>query len=96
MREYKKIIEESVNEINKQLPKENNIMHDTDFEILGPNSNFDSMALTNFILLVEQKIKFKNQGSVNLLKSLMEQAEDKNSYKLSDFLHDINKMMKVK
>ena len=35
MNEYKKIVEESVHEINKQLAKENNILHDTDFEIFG-------------------------------------------------------------
>ena len=29
---------------------ENNIKQDTDFEILGSNSNFDSMAIINFIL----------------------------------------------
>ena len=33
--EYKKMVEESIHEINKQLSKENNILHDTDFEIFG-------------------------------------------------------------
>ncbi len=71
-------------------------MHDIDFEILGPNSNFDSMALINFILLVEQKIKSENKGSLDLLNSIMERTDDKKSYKLSDFLDDIDKKMKIK
>jgi len=96
MNKYKKIIDSAIGEINKQLPKQNNIMHNTDFEILGPNSNFDSMALINFILLVEQKIKSENKGSLDLLNSIMEQTDDKKSYKLSDFLDDIDKKMKIK
>ena len=51
MNEYKKMVEESIHEINKQLSKENNILHDTDFEIFGDNSNFDSITLINFISL---------------------------------------------
>ena len=96
MNKYKKIIDSAIGEINKQLPKQNNIMHDIDFEILGPNSNFDSMALINFILLVEQKIKSENKGSLDLLNSIMERTDDKKSYKLSDFLDDIDKKMKIK
>jgi hypothetical protein len=96
MNKYKKIIDNAIGEINKQLPKQNNIMHNIDFEILGPNSNFDSMALINFILLVEQKIKSENKGSLDLLNSIMERTDDKKSYKLSDFLDDIDKKMKIK
>ena len=96
MNKYKKIIDSAIGEINKQLPKQNNIMHNTDFEILGPNSNFDSMALINFILLVEQKIKSENKGSLDLLNSIMERTDDKKSYKLSDFLDDIDKKVKIK
>jgi len=96
MNKYKKIIDDAVSKINKQLPKQNNIIHNINFEILGPNSNFDSIALINFVLLVEQKIKSKNKSSLNLLNSIMEQADDKKSYKLSDFLDDIDKKMKIK
>ncbi len=96
MNKYKKIIDDAVSKINKQLPKQNNIIHNINFEILGPNSNFDSMALINFILLVEQKIKSENKGSLDLLNSIMERTDDKKSYKLSDFLDDIDKKMKIK
>ena len=94
MNEYKKIVEESVHEINKQLAKENNILHDTDFEILGENSSFDSMSLINFIILVERKIKAKHKQNLNLLNTLMEEGLSNKSYKVSDFFKDIERKMK--
>ena len=90
MEEYKQIIDESISEINKQLPHENNIKHDTDFEILGSNSNFDSMAIINFILFIEEKIKSKYKKNLNLLNSIMEQVEHEKKYKLSDLYKDID------
>jgi len=94
MNEYKKIVEESVHEINKQLAKENNILHDTDFEILGENSSFDSMSLINFIILVEKKIKVKHKQNLNLLNTLMEEGLSNKSYKVSDFFKDIERKVK--
>ena len=96
MNEYKKIVEESVHEINKQLAKENNILHDTDFEILGENSSFDSMSLINFIILVEKKIKVKHKQNLNLLNTLMEEGLSNKSYKVSDFFKDIEEKVKNK
>ena len=92
--EYKKMVKESIYEINKQLPKANNILHDTDFEILGENSSFDSMSLINFIILVEKKIKVKHKKNLNLLNSLMEEGLSNKSYKVSDFLKDIESKVK--
>ena len=96
MKEYKQIIDESVLEINKQLPAENNIKPDTDFEILGSNSNFDSMAIINFILFIEEKIKFKYKKNLNLLNSVMEQIDHEKKYRLSDLYNDIDKKIKNK
>ena len=89
MNEYKKMVEESIHEINKQLSKENNILHDTDFEIFGDNSNFDSITLINFISLMEKKIKLKHNKNLNLLNTLMEERLGEKSYKVSDFYKDI-------
>ena len=61
MTEIKKIIKFAIEEINKQLPKKKNISSEEDFEILGSKSNFDSMALINFILIVEEKLKRKKK-----------------------------------
>ncbi len=61
MIEIKKIIEDAIKEINKQLPNKKNISSKEDFEILGSKSNFDSMALINFILIVEEKLKSKKK-----------------------------------
>ena len=96
MKEYKQIIDESVLEINKQLPAENNIKMDTDFEILGSNSNFDSMAIINFILFIEEKIKFKYKKNLNLLNTVMEQMDHEKKNKLSDLYNDINERIKKK
>ena len=94
MKEYIQIIDESISEINKQLPQENSINHDTDFEILGSKSNFDSMAIINFILFIEEKIKFKYRKNLNLLNSIMEQVDHEKKYKLSDLYKDIDKKIK--
>ena len=91
MNEYKQIIDESISEINKQLPQENSIDRDIDFEILGSNSNFDSMAIINFILFIEEKIKFKYKKNLNLLNSVMEQIDHEKKYRLSDLYNDIDK-----
>ena len=96
MNEYKQIIDESISEINKQLPQENSIDRDIDFEILGSNSNFDSMAIINFILFIEEKIKFKYKKNLNLLNSIMEKVDDKKKYRLSDLYKDIDKKIKSK
>ena len=96
MNEYKQIIDESISEINKQLPQENSIDRDIDFEILGSNSNFDSMAIINFILFIEEKIKFKYKKNLNLLNSVMEQIDHEKKYRLSDLYNDIDKKIKNK
>ena len=54
-----KIIRDCIKEINKQLPKNNKASEEKNFQILGPQSTFDSMALVNFVLLVEEKLKRK-------------------------------------
>ena len=96
MNEYKQIIDESISEINKQLPQENSIDRDIDFEILGSNSNFDSMSIINFILFIEEKIKFKYKKNLNLLNSIMEKVDHEKKYKLSDLYKDIDKKIRNK
>ena len=92
MTEIKKIIKFAKEEINKQLPKKKNISSEEDFEILGSKSNFDSMALINFILIVEEKLKSKKKN-LNLLNYLMEQMNSSKSYKISNFIKDIEKKL---
>ena len=96
MTEIKKIIKIAIKEINKQLPKKKNILSEEDFEILGSKSNFDSMALINFILIVEEKLKNKKKRNLNLLNYLMEQMNSGKSYKISRFIKDIEKKLKSK
>lgn len=92
MTEIKKIIKFAIEEINKQLPKKKNISSEEDFEILGSKSNFDSMALINFVLIVEEKLKSKKKN-LNLLNYLMEQMNSSKSYKISNFIKDIEKKL---
>ena len=47
-----KIINSSIDEINKQLPSDKKVDKKSNFEIFGPKSKFDSMALINFVLLI--------------------------------------------
>jgi hypothetical protein len=91
MIEIKKIIEKSVLEINKQLPKNKKVSSKDNFEILGSKSNFDSMALINFVLIIEEKLKKQNKDNLNLLNFLMEQMNENKSYKILDFVKDIEK-----
>jgi hypothetical protein len=93
MIEIKKIIEDAIKEINKQLPNKKNISSKEDFEILGSKSNFDSMALINFILIVEEKLKSKKKGDLNLLNFLMEKMDSSKSYKISNFIKDVKKKL---
>ena len=93
MIEIKKIIEDAIKEINKQLPNKKNISSKEDFEILGSKSNFDSMALINFILIVEEKLKSTKKGDLNLLNFLMEKMDSSKSYKISNFIKDVKKKL---
>ena len=68
-----KIVRDCIKEINKQLPKNNKASEEKNFQILGPESTFDSMALVNFVLLVEEKLKKENKVNLNLLNFLMDQ-----------------------
>mgnify|MGYP002827920131 FL=1 len=86
----KKIIDGAIIEINKQLPKESNIKNDTNFEILGSYSNFDSMALINFILFIEEKIKVDYKKNLNLLDTVLFDIGFEGKYQLSDLYKDID------
>ena len=93
MNNLDKIINDSVDSINKQLPKEKNISKVEDFEILGKNSNFDSMALINFVLIVEENLK-KDHSNLNLLNFLMEKMKTTKRYKIRELKKDILKKIK--
>ena len=95
MNDINNIISESVESINKQLPKDKNISKEEDFEILGKNSNFDSMALINFVLMIEEKLK-KDNSSLNLLNFLIEKMQTTKSYKINELKKDIKKKLDEK
>tara|TARA_B100000963_G_C22412543_1_gene573893 strand:+ start:137 stop:415 length:279 start_codon:yes stop_codon:yes gene_type:complete len=64
--EIKKILNEVINEINEILPA-NNPLTPQDSELLyGKNSKLDSVALVNFILILEEKIQIEYNYNINI------------------------------
>ena len=88
-----KIINSSIDEINKQLPSDKKVDKKSNFEIFGPKSKFDSMALINFVLLIEDRLKKEKIENKNLLNFLMDKTSSIKSYNISDFKLDIKKLV---
>jgi acyl carrier protein len=60
MTNNKKVIQavmEAIDELNLQLPKEENIKKSSDTVLLGDGGNLDSLRLISLITTVEQKIE---------------------------------------
>ena len=95
MIELNKIINLAIDEINKQLPSGKKVNKDTDIEIFGPKSNFDSMALINFVLIIEGELKKKKIDNKNILNFLMDKMTSIQSYKISDFKNDIKNLLNL-
>ncbi len=86
------IIDSTIEEINKQLPRDKKVDKKSNFEIFGPKSKFDSMALINFVLLIEEKLKKEKIENKNLLNFLMNKTSSVKSYNISDFKLDIKRL----
>ena len=87
------IIDSTIEEINKQLPRDKKVDKKSNFEIFGPKSKFDSMALINFVLLIDEKLKKEKIENKNLLNFLMNKTSSVKSYNISDFKLDIKKLV---
>lgn len=90
------IINQSIEQINKQLPKNKKISKNNNFEILGTKSSFDSMALINFILIVEEKLLKSGLKNLNLLNFLMDKMNTVKKYSIENFKKDIKKKFNEK
>ena len=94
-----KIIRDLSKKLINSFQKTTKLLKKKNFQILGPKSTFDSMALVNFVLLVEEKLKKENKVNLNLLNFLMDQmwetsGHDQNKgYTISDFTNDIKKKL---
>jgi len=64
--EIKKILNEVINEINELLPKKNELSLNESELLYGKNSKLDSVALVNFILILEEKIQMKCNHNINI------------------------------
>ena len=55
-----------IDEINKELSKDDQIIKSLDSVIYGSNGQLDSLGLVNFVVGVEQKIEDVFEKSINL------------------------------
>ena len=55
-----------IDEINKELSKDEHIIKSLDSVIYGSNGQLDSLGLVNFVVAVEQKIEDVFEKSINL------------------------------
>lgn len=84
----KQTIDQSIIEFNKSQNKFE-IVNDENFELIGQNSPLDSMAIVNFLLLLENKI-FENH---NIKKDLMNEIfiNTKEKLNIKDLISTLNK-----
>ena len=64
--DIEKIIDESIIEFNKSQSKYR-IKNSEDFELIGENSSLDSLAIVNFLTIIENQV-FKN---INIKKDIV-------------------------
>ena len=81
-------LNQSIIEFNKSQDKFK-IINDESFELIGQNSLLDSMAIVNFLLLLENKI-FENH---NIKKNLMNEIfiNTKEKLNIKDLISTLNK-----
>lgn len=60
------IVDSSVDEYNKQVPKKKRISSSIDAKLFGTGGVLDSLGLVNFIVLLEQKLDEKLNINVTL------------------------------
>ncbi len=91
--EVKSVVYGAIDELNEQLLEEQRIEKSMDTVLLGRQSNLDSMALVNLIIIVEEKIV--NQFGVNFtLVDERAMSEEESPFKTTRTLVDyISKML---
>jgi acyl carrier protein len=60
------IIDESINELNEELPADKQLDKDPDTPLFGKSGKIDSLGLVRFIVSVEQKIEENFGDSIML------------------------------
>lgn len=61
-----RVVYATIEELNTQLPKDNQIEQALTAHLIGENGRLDSLALANFIVIAEQKLREFFGLSVNL------------------------------
>ena len=64
--QVQRIVFDTIDEINEQLPQENQLIKAEDTILVGKNGELDSLGLVNLIVATEQRIEDELDISVNL------------------------------
>ena len=73
--DIKRIIDESILEFNKNQNKFK-ITNSENFELIGKNSSLDSMAVVQFLLILEKKLNQKPNKKIDLVNKVFGADKD--------------------
>ena len=74
--DIKEAIDSSINEFNKSQGKFK-IQNIDNFELIGQNSTLDSMAIVNFLMLLEKKLLKDLNIKINLMDKVFLEKKEK-------------------
>ena len=74
--DIEKIIDESIIEFNKSQSKFK-INNSDNFELIGQNSSLDSMAIVDFLVLLEEKLNKELNLKIDLVNKIFSSERDK-------------------
>ncbi len=86
--DIKTIIDESILEFNKNQNKFK-ITNSENFELIGKNSSLDSMAVVQFLLILEKKLSEKSNKKIDLVNKVF------NTEKNVLFIKDLVLILKI-
>jgi len=66
----------AIEEVNRQLPKAQQLERSLDTVLIGPSGKLDSLGLINLIVAIEQKIEEAFEVSITLTNEMMQSQDD--------------------
>lgn len=70
-----KIIQKSIDELNKVLPKYKKIINDDSFKLINKKSNLDSIDIVNLFVILEKHLK-KEKDFILTFDTLLKDIQD--------------------
>ena len=71
-----RIVYESIDVVNRQLPAARRLQKSPDTVIVGPGGSLDSLGIVNFVVTVEEKVGDALGAPIELLDETMLLADD--------------------